>query len=297
MAFLGFFLSRHLAAYQLGHVPAAWDPFFGDGTRRVLESDVSRAFPISDAGLGAVSYLIEALTGFMGSRNRWRTMPWMVVMFGVLVVPLGVVSITLVVLQPVAVGAWCGLCLLTAAAMLIMISPAVDEVVAMSQFLRDARRQGQPFWRTFWIGGRLEHPPADVPPAAPTPPRSLLRQTIAAFDLERVPWNMAITAALGVWVMASPAIVGSSGPTADNAHLVGALVLTWAVIAFAEIARPARLLNLPLGLWLAAAPWVLLGATPISTWSDTVCGVLVIALSLRRGRITQQFGRWNRVLI
>jgi hypothetical protein len=135
MAFLGFFLSRYLAAYQMGHVAYPWDPFFGDGTRRVLDSEVSRAWPVSDAGLGEFSYMLEALSGLMGGRNRWRTMPWMVVMFGVLVVPLGVVSLVLVILQPVAVGAWCALCLLTAAAMLIMIAPALDEVVAMGQFL------------------------------------------------------------------------------------------------------------------------------------------------------------------
>src|ERR687897_3053011 len=92
----------------------------------------------------------------MGGRNRWRTMPWMVLMFGVLVVPLGVVSIVLIILQPVAVGAWCTLCLITAAAMLIMIAPAIDEVVAMGQFLIGARREGKPFWRTFWVGGTLD---------------------------------------------------------------------------------------------------------------------------------------------
>src|ERR687891_255497 len=156
MAFVGFFLSRYLAAYQLGHIPYPWDPFFGDGTRRVLDSEILKAWPISDAGLGAVSYMLEALSGFMGGRNRWRTMPWMVLMFGVLVVPLGIVSIVLVILQPVAVGAWCTLCLITAAAMLIMISPAIDEVVAMGQFLMGARREGKPFWHTFWVGGTLE---------------------------------------------------------------------------------------------------------------------------------------------
>jgi hypothetical protein len=156
MAFVGFFLSRYLAAYQLGHIPYPWDPFFGDGTRRVLDSEVSNAWPISDAGLGAVSYMLEALSGFMGGRNRWRTMPWMVLMFGFLVVPLGIVSIVLVILQPVAVGAWCTLCLITAAAMLIMIAPAVDEIVAMSQFLAGARRERKPFWHTFWVGGTLD---------------------------------------------------------------------------------------------------------------------------------------------
>ena len=60
MALLGFYIARYLAAYQLGHITTVWDPFFKDGTRSILESDVSRAFPVSDAGLGAVSYLVES---------------------------------------------------------------------------------------------------------------------------------------------------------------------------------------------------------------------------------------------
>lgn len=116
LALVGFFISRYLAAYQLGYINHAWDPFFagGEGTRKVLDSEVSKMFPISDAGLGAAAYLIEALSGFMGGRDRWRTMPWMVAMFGALVIPLGIVSIVLIILQPVAVGAWCMLCLITA---------------------------------------------------------------------------------------------------------------------------------------------------------------------------------------
>ena len=72
-----------------------------------LTSDVSRSFPIPDAGLGAVAYMVEFLMGFIGDKRRWRTMPWMVTFFGILVVPLGVVSVTLIILQPLAVGARC----------------------------------------------------------------------------------------------------------------------------------------------------------------------------------------------
>jgi uncharacterized membrane protein len=107
LALLQFFIARHLAAYQLRHISDPWDPFFIDGTRRVLDSDVSKAFPVSDAGLGAFTYLLEALAGLLGGTRRWRTMPWAVLLFGVLVVPVGVVSIVLVMLQPLAVGAWC----------------------------------------------------------------------------------------------------------------------------------------------------------------------------------------------
>lgn len=301
MAFVGFFLSRYLAAYQLGHIPYPWDPFFGDGTRRVLDSEVSKAWPISDAGLGAVSYMLEALSGLMGGRNRWRTMPWMVVMFGVLVVPLGVVSIVLVILQPVAVGAWCTLCLITAAAMLIMIAPAIDEVVAMGQFLVGARREGKPFWHMFWVGGTLDQyrtsGPAESPAAARWQRRSPARRIVAALDLNNVPRTLLVSAALGVWLMAAPAVLGVTGTAADSDHLAGALVVTWAVIAFGEVARPARLLNIPMGIWIALAPWLLSGATDLSRWADLVLGALLVALSIRRGRIEEQFGSWNRYLM
>ena len=83
MAWVGFFGSRYLAAYQLGYIDHVWDPFFGDGTIIVLDSEVSKSFPISDGGLCNVSYTIEALTGYMGMSNRWRTMPWMVAFFGI----------------------------------------------------------------------------------------------------------------------------------------------------------------------------------------------------------------------
>jgi uncharacterized membrane protein len=301
MAFFGFFLSRYLAAYQLGHIAYPWDPFFGDGTRRVLDSDVSRAWPISDAGLGAVSYMLEALSGLMGGRNRWRTMPWMVVMFGVLVVPLGVVSIVLVVLQPVAVGAWCTLCLVTAAAMLIMIAPAVDEVVAMGQFLAGAKREGKPFWRTFWVGGTLEQYRTPSSAGAAAAQRSGRRSTaaklVAALDLNNVPWTLLLSAAIGLWLMTAPAALTVTGAAADNNHLAGALVVTWAVIAFGEVGRPVRLLNIPTGLWIAVSPWLLSGATDVSRWLDVLAGMLLVLLSVRRGRIEERFGSWNRVLI
>lgn len=51
----------------------------------------------------------------------------------------------LVVMQPLAVGAWCTLRLFTAAAMLLMIPLSLDEVVAMA-------------WRVFSLGGDSSPP-------------------------------------------------------------------------------------------------------------------------------------------
>lgn len=301
MAFLGFFLSRYLAAYQLGHIANPWDPFFGDGTRRVLDSEVSKAFPVSDAGLGAVSYLLEALSGFMGGRTRWRTLPWMVLLFGVLVVPLGVVSVVLVILQPIGVGAWCTLCLITTGAMLIMIAPAMDEMVAMGQFLSAARRQGQPLWRVFWIGGTLDRGTEGERPrvlgSAHARERSLLLRIVAAVDLNNVPPTLLVCAALGLWLMAVPAVLGAGGAAADAHYMAGALAVTWAVIGFSEIARPVRLLNVLTGLAVVAVPWIVPGSTELSRWNDVGAGLVLIVSSVPRGRIEERFGTWNRFLV
>lgn len=292
LAMVQFFLARHLAAYQLGHVDSVWDPFFGEGTRRVLESDISRAFPVPDAGLGAVMYLIEALTGFLGGPRRWRTMPWAVLLFGVLIIPVGVVSVVLVILQPLAVGAWCGLCLATALLTVVMIAPAVDEVVATGQFLLHERRQRRSVWRAFWLGRSWE---SDVPPEdLPHPP--LVRQIADGMELANIPWNLLAAVAVSAWLMAAPAVLKSEGAAAGNDQLCGALMLTFAAIGFGEASRAARLVNLPLGLWVAIAPWVLDGATTASRLSDVAAGLAAAALCVRRGPIENRFGGWRRMV-
>ena len=216
-------------------------------------------------------------------------------MFGVLVVPLGVVSIVLVILQPISVGAWCTLCLLTSGAMLIMVSPAVDEVVAMGQFLLGARREGKPLWRTFWVGGTLDayrHVRADDA----VPRRSAAARIIAAVDLNNVPWNLIVCAALGIWLMAAPAALGTTDAAADADYLAGALVVTWAVIGFGEVIRPVRLLNVLMGLGILASPWLFAGDTDASRINDVFVGLAVMLLSVPRGSIEERFGGWNRYL-
>lgn len=294
LAFVGFFISRYLAAYQLGHIPTVWDPFFPGGTKAVLESKVSRAWPISDAGLGAISYILEALTGFLGGTRRWRTMPWLVIVFGILVVPLGVTSIVLIILQPLAVEAWCTLCLITAAAMLIMIGPAADEVIATCQFLMQSRREGRPFWRTFFLGGTVER---DTEPAQPVRRVGVGISLVQATGLHNIPWNLGLSALLGGWLMFAPSVFRTTGAAADSDHLVGALIVTFAVIAWAEVSRATRWLNISLGAWLIAAPWLLSGGNTAALWNNVVVGAAVIVLTFRRGPVTERFGAWDRLVV
>ncbi|MGH7717516.1 MAG: vitamin K epoxide reductase family protein, partial [Gemmatimonadaceae bacterium] len=114
LALVGAGIASYLALFQLGVVATVWEPVFGDGSRTILQSGISRVLPIPDAALGALGYLVDAVTGVVGGRDRWRTMPWMVIIFGLAVGPLGAVSILLVILQPVRLDAWCTLCLASA---------------------------------------------------------------------------------------------------------------------------------------------------------------------------------------
>jgi uncharacterized membrane protein len=152
LALAGVAIAGYLTLYQLRLVTSVWEPFFGDGSRRILDSPVSRVLPVPDAALGAFGYLLDAVTGVIGGRARWRTMPWMVILFGLAVGPLGAVSIVLVILQPVLFDAWCTLCLASAVVSVAMIGPALDEVLASLQHLAGVRRSGRSVWRAFWGG-------------------------------------------------------------------------------------------------------------------------------------------------
>jgi hypothetical protein len=257
----------------------------------VLKSDVSKAFPISDAGFGAVAYMVEALMGFMGDKQRWRTMPWMVTFFGILVVPLGVVSIGLIILQPVAVGFWCWPCLIAALAMLVMIALTLDEVVAMVQFLVQARRERQSVWRVFWLGGTLTETAGDKPRA-----RADVVSAKAMVWGVGLPWNLVASVAIGLWLMASPTVFGTAAPAAHSDHLIGALVVTIAMVALSDVGRAARFVNVLFGAWFIAAPWLLGGATTASTWNDVLAGVALIVLSLPRGSVGERYGSWQRFI-
>jgi nucleoside-diphosphate-sugar epimerase/uncharacterized membrane protein len=295
LGLIGFLGARYMASFQLGHIQTAWDPFFGNSTVRVLTSDVSRAWPISDAGLGAATYLFEVLMGLMGDERRWRTMPWMVTFFGILVIPLGVTSIVLVIMQPLVVGAWCTVCLATAMAMLVMIPLTIDEVVAMGQFLVQGHREGKPFWRTFWLGGNAPDAADDTRAKDfGSPARDMFPAMAWGVSL---PKTLQLSAAVGAWLMFAPAVLGSAGEAADSDHLVGALATTFAIIAMGEVVRALRFVNVLFGAWIIAAPWVLSGATSVGRWNDVVVGVLLILLALPRGPIRERYGDWDRYVL
>lgn len=293
LSLLGFGIAMYLALYQWRVVDRVYEPFFPGQSRKILrESWISKLFdPVPDALLGALGYLGDAVTGLIGGRRRWRTMPWIVVLFGVFVVPLGAVSVALVMAQPLLFDAWCTLCLASAAISLLMIGPATDEVLASLQYLKRAAASGESLWTAFWKGG---------PPLAPgeTPPLPAARG---------VPWGTVAAlaaAAVGVWVMAAPSVLGyevSAGgeggsrlaETSDR--IAGPVIVAFSTVAAWEVTRALRWVSLVAGAWLMLAPWML-KLPALAGTSDMLSGLAVIALSSVRGRQRRAFGGGFRAL-
>ncbi len=314
----GWFVARYLGACQLGYIDihSVWDPFFGtDSTYHVIASDLSKSFPFADGALGAFAYNLEALLGLKGGTARWRTMPWLVVGFGILVIPLGFCSIILVMCQPIIVGYWCGLCLTMAFCMLVMIAFTVDEVVAVIDFLGNCRRKGHSLWTVFWHGHISEDSKTDT--RTPHFNAPLNKSLSAVAWGVSIPWNLLLTALAGAWLMLSPDCLHAAGETvqkigallgltssggmvllrplmaADAAHVLGALFVVISVISWGEVVRPLRFVNILLALILLASLWLIPERSPMHYWNDMIVGIVVILFSFRRGRILERYGHWH----
>ncbi|HNP51588.1 MAG TPA: NAD-dependent epimerase/dehydratase family protein [Nitrosomonas nitrosa] len=301
LAFVGFFISRYLCAYQLGHVDAVWEPFFDgnahdpkNGTEEIITSSVSKAWPVPDAGLGAMTYALEILTGLMGSSKRWRTMPWLVILFGIMIVPLGAISIFFIIIQPIIIGTWCTLCLIAAAAMLIQIPYSLDELIATSEFLYRRKKQGRSLLRVFFQG--------DTDDGKAEPVRNELEQPFFKVIKDMLgggvtlPLSLTLCIFIGIWLMFTRMTLGVDASMANADHLIGSLVITVAVTALAESGRAVRFLIMPLGAALLFTPFVY-DVEVISLISSIVCGVLLIGLSLSRGTIHNSYGKWDRFIV
>lgn len=298
LAFAGFVVSRYLAAYQLGYVSEVWDPFFGEGTRQVLDSKMSHAWPISDASLGTIAYTFEFLMGFMGATSRWRTMPWMVALFGFLVIPLGLTHILLVISQPVVVGSWCSLCLLAAAIMLPMLPLEVDEVVAMGQHMVESKRRGEPMWQVFWKGGASgglkddERSPMLM--KLSDEPRAVVDASTWGMS---VPWTLAASALLGLGLVFAPALFDMGKAPSDAAQVGGLLTITVSVIAMGEPVRALRFANVIVALVVATFSWVRGDASLAARATVTVVLLAVALLAVPRGPKKETYGLWDRFVV
>jgi hypothetical protein len=154
LALIAFAIAGYLALFQYDVLGDVFEPFFGDGSRIILTSDISYLLYdylyLTDAALGAFAYLFDAVVGSIGGRERWRTMPWLVILFVTAVIATGITGVTLVILQPTVFDAWCTLCIATAIISIAMVGPAVKEILASLQHLKRVRSEGGSAWKALW---------------------------------------------------------------------------------------------------------------------------------------------------
>jgi uncharacterized membrane protein len=131
LATIGCAIAMYLALYQWHATDRIFDPFFGDGSRRVLrQSAIARFLPVPDAFLGAIVYFAEAIAAAAGDEHRFRTAPRIVIAYGCISAALALAAIFLLLAQALVVHAWCTLCLCSAVLSLALAALAAPEVVA-----------------------------------------------------------------------------------------------------------------------------------------------------------------------
>jgi len=157
VASVAFFIAVYMGLYQWRLIDSVWDPVFGKQSMQVLDSDVSHKITswvrIPDSILGALAYLGDIIFALAGSTRRWHNRPWLVVVFGLDVIPLGLVSAILVFMQGFVVDAWCFLCLVSAVISLVLVVLAYDEVWSSLLFVYRVWKRSKKFsvvWDTFW---------------------------------------------------------------------------------------------------------------------------------------------------
>ena len=132
VASVAFSIAVYMGLYQWRLIDSVWDPVFGGETMKVLDSDVSHDIAkwilVPDSVLGALAYLGDVFFALAGSTRRWQDRPWLVFLFGISVIPVGIVSATLIALQGTVVGSWCFPCMITASISIILIFLAYGEV-------------------------------------------------------------------------------------------------------------------------------------------------------------------------
>jgi hypothetical protein len=105
-----------------------------------------------------------------------------------------------------------------------------------------------------------------------------------------------LAAAVGLWLMAAPAILEYGGDAAIVDRIVGPLAATVGGMAASEVLRSMRWSNLPLGLGILAAPGILEYPWDASM-NSIFSGLMLVACALMRGRRRHQYGGGWKVLL
>lgn len=103
-----------------------------------------------------------------------------------------------------------------------------------------------------------------------------------------------ISALVGLWLMASPVVLGYFGPARINDRVCGPLIATFAIIALWEVTREVRWLNVLLAFWLMLAPLLLHYPTWTPVVNSLACAAVLVVAAVAPGSKTGRYaGGWK----
>jgi hypothetical protein len=139
LALAGLGVAGYLTLFQVHAFDDVWDPFFA--SRPVLDLTA----PVPDAAAGVLAYGTELVLLAIGGQDRWRTLPAVCLALGLVLSAGAVASLALIAIQPTVAGAWCTLCLASAALSLALFALGIGEArAAWAQVRRRRAQAGAP---------------------------------------------------------------------------------------------------------------------------------------------------------
>lgn len=113
-------------------------------------------------------------------------------------------------------------------------------------------------------------------------------------------WTRLMSALIGAFFMACPDIFDYGGAAAINDHIVGPIVFASSLAAAWPVVRSLRLVELPTGLWMLAAPIFIEYPTGGADLPDVVHvfgGLALATMAVLGSRTGESFGGgWSSVL-
>ncbi len=75
------------------------------------------------------------------------------------------------------------------------------------------------------------------------------------------------------------------------------MVVTFSVIAMAEVGRAIRFINIAFAVWLIVAMFLLKDVPAQALWNAIISGAALMALSFPKGRIREKYGTFDRYIV
>lgn len=108
-------------------------------------------------------------------------------------------------------------------------------------------------------------------------------------------WQDPVSLILGLWLIASPWVLGHAAEARPmwNAVILGVLVAAAALIALFRVMAWEEWVNLVFGVWLLLSPWVLaFGGLAAAMWNAVIVGAAVAVLALWALATDKDIGGW-----